>query len=185
MTRREKFRELLTWAIALAALAAWLGQCAIAPHAYTEFVAHNNQRVVDLSAWLGLPGQMQDYAILAGVLLAFSMLVLSYGLAQDGRPRGVWVSVAVGSLIALLGIPLLASDNNAFGFGGAVALVAPFLAIPALVWAMRQPFKSGIARVAIVVALLSLMTWGFPTCEAGVTFNPPSGCGAFLGGVCP
>jgi len=185
MTRPEKFRELLTWAIALAALAAWLGQCAIPPHAYTEFMAHNSHSEVDLSAWLGLSGQMQDYAILAGVLLAFSMLVLSYGLAQDGRPRGVWVSVAVGSLIALVGIPWLASDNVAFGFGGAAALTAPFLAIPALVWAMRQPVKSHIARVAVVIALLSLMTWGFPTCQAGATFNPPSGCGAFLGGVCP
>jgi hypothetical protein len=154
------------------------------PHGYAEFVAYNSQRVVDLSAWLRLPVQMQDYAILAGVLLACSMVALGFGLAMDGRRRRVWRSVAAGSPIPLLVIPWLASDDNASGVGLAAALLAPFIAIPAFVWAMRKPTRSSGARVAIVVALLSVMTWGFPTCVAGDTFNPPRGC-PYLGGVCP
>ncbi len=168
----------------VAALLAWLGQCTIVPHAFTETSAHNSQRVVDLSALLGLTVQMQDYAILAATLLALSMLALSVSLALDGRPRGVWLTVGAGSSIPLFGIPWLASDNNATGIGVAAFLLAPFIAIPALVWAARRPAKSHIARFATVVALLSVMTWGFATCEAGVTFNPPGGCSASFG-VCP
>jgi len=96
------------------------------------------------------------------------MLALGVGLALDDRPRGVWLTIAAGSSIPLLGIPLLASDNNAFGVGLATSLLAPFIAIPMLIWAMRKPARSYVGSVAIVVALLSLWAWFVPLPEPPV-----------------